>query len=146
MSYFINTYGGDLNSMGSGLGAVQRAVGAGLSIGQIENMARSEGVTFVPAAQQYLRDQSLLNARNSFQKQLQQALQQQSSQFAEQQRIQRQKMEQLQQQSLESQTRQAAPTRSAQVLSPGNSLVIRPGASNRFSRPELQLKSMNIGI
>jgi esterase/lipase len=34
----------------------------------------------------------------------------------------------------------------AQVLGPGGAMVIRPKAPNRFGRPELQIKSMNVGI
>jgi hypothetical protein len=64
--------------------------------------------------------------------------------FAEAQIRNEEKMQQMQQQALEAQTRQAAPQQSAQVLNAGKSMVIRPGASTRFSRPELQIKSMNI--
>lgn len=78
--------------------------------------------------------------QSSFQTQMQQ----QAQQFAEAQRQQQLRMEQFQQQALEAQTRQAAPKQTAQVAGPGSSMIIRPGASTRFSRPELQIKSMNI--
>ena len=78
--------------------------------------------------------------QSSFQTQMQQ----QAQQFAEAQRQQQMRMEQFQQQALEAQTRQAAPKQTAQVAGPGSSMIIRPGASTRFSRPELQIKSMNI--
>ncbi len=145
MSNFINTYGGDLNAMASGVEAVKRAQLAGMSIGQIQNMARSEGVSFGARAQDYFGYQNrIADLQKTFEQQMQQMqqqnqqqVQQQSQQFATAQR-------RLQQQSLESQTRQAAPQRSAQVLGPGNSLIIRPGTANKFSRPKLQIKSMNI--
>ena len=51
----------------------------------------------------------------------------------------------LEQQSLEAQTRQATQQQQAQVASGlGGLKVLRPGGSTRFSRPELQIKSMNI--
>lgn len=51
----------------------------------------------------------------------------------------------LEQQSLQAQTRQAAAPQTPQVASPAGSLkVIRPGGSTRFSRPELQIKGINI--
>ena len=71
-------------------------------------------------------------------------MQQQGAQFAEAQRKQQERVEQIQQQSLQAQTRQAAPQQSAQVLGVGKNLTIRPGARTRFSRPELQIKSVNI--
>ena len=76
--------------------------------------------------------------------QFQQQMKQQQAQFAEAQRRQQEKMEQFQQQALQAQTRQAAPQQTAQVLGVGKSLTIRPGARTRFSRPELQIKSVNI--
>jgi|TARA_Y100000033_G_C2694877_1_gene85569 ElaB/YqjD/DUF883 family membrane-anchored ribosome-binding protein len=72
----------------------------------------------------------------------------QQRQFAEaqkrQQELMKQQMAKMQQQSLETQRRQAAGTQTAQVLGGGKSLTIRPGASKKFSRPELQIKSVNI--
>ena len=51
----------------------------------------------------------------------------------------------LEQQSLEAQTRQGSQQQQAQVASGlGGLKVLRPGGSTRFSRPELQIKSMNI--
>lgn len=69
----------------------------------------------------------------------------QAAQFAEQRRKQEERMQQLQQQMIEAQTRQATPQQTAQVLGIGKASAIRrAGASTRFSRPELQIKSMNI--
>lgn len=84
------------------------------------------------------------NLTSTFQKQFE--LQQR--QFAEaqkrQEELMRQQMAKMQQESLEAQRRQASGTQTAQVLGGGKSLTIRPGASKRFSRPELQIKSVNI--
>ena len=148
MSSFIQTYGGNTETMRhSGLAAVKRAQAAGLSISQIQDQARREGITFGPGAQDYFRTETarqftdqITNLQNTFQRQMQE----QAAQHAAAQRQQQQKLEQMQQQSLEAATRQAAPQQTAQVLGVGKSLVIRPGARNRFSRPELQIKSMNI--
>lgn len=84
------------------------------------------------------------NLTSTFQKQFE--LQQR--QFAEaqsrQQELMRQQMAKMQQQSLEAQRRATVGTQTAQVLGGGKSLTIRPGASKKFSRPELQIKSVNI--
>lgn len=152
MSYFINTYGGNLATRSAGLTAVQRAQAAGLTIGQIQNLGRVEGITFGQRAQDYFGYQTqIANLQNTFQQQMQQLqqsqqqqLNQQASQFASAQRRQEQEMQKMQQQALEAQTRQAAPEQSAQVLGVGKNLTIRPGTRTRFSRPELQIKSVNI--
>lgn len=152
MSYFINTYGGNLEARTSGLGAIQRAQAAGLTIGQIQSLARQEGITFGQRAQDYLGYQTQISGlQNTFQQQMQQLqqqqqqqLSQQASQFASAQRRQEQEMQKMQQQALEAQTRQASPQQAAQVLGVGKALTIRPGARTRFSRPELQIKSVNI--
>ena len=141
MASFIETYGGNLNTMAhSGLAAVKRAEAAGLSIGQIQQMAREQGISFGSGAQDYFRQKQISQLQSSFQQQMQQ----QQAMFAEAQRRQQEKMEQMRQQALEAQTRQAAPQQAAQVLGVGKSLTIRPGARTRFSRPELQIKSVNI--
>lgn len=84
------------------------------------------------------------NLTSTFQKQFE--LQQR--QFAEaqkkQQELMSQQMARMQQESLEAQRRQAVGAQTAQVLGGGKSLTIRPGASKKFSRPELQIKSVNI--
>ena len=148
MASFIETYGGNLNTMAhSGLKAVRRAEAAGLSIGQIQRMAREQGVSFGSGAQDYFRQkerEQFTNQIATLQNTFQQQMQQQQAQFAEAQRRQQEKLAQIQQQALEAQTRQAAPEKTAQVLGGGKSLAIRPGARTRFSRPELQIKSMNI--
>ena len=148
MSSFIETYGGNLNTMAhSGLKAVKKAEAAGLSISQIQRMAREQGVSFGVGAQDYFRQkqqEQFTNQISQLQSSFQQQMQQQQAQFAEAQRRQQEKLEQMQQQALQAQTRQAAPQKEAQVLGAGKSLTIRPGASTRFSRPELQIKSMNI--
>ena len=96
------------------------------------------------ARQQEQKVQAFQNQIASLQSSFQQQMQQQQARFAEAQRRQQEKMEQMQQQALEAQTRQAAPQQTAQVLGVGKSLTIRPGARTRFSRPELQIKSVNI--
>jgi hypothetical protein len=148
MSSFIELYGGNKDTMAhSGLQAVKRAEAAGLSIGQIQQMARNQGISFGSGAQDYFRQKErqqftdqITTLKNTFEKQMKQ----QQDQFAEAQRKQQERLEQIQQQSLEAQTRQAAPDRTAQVLGGGKSMIIRPGNSTRFRRPELQIKSMNI--
>ena len=141
MSSFIETYGGNLNTMAhSGLASVKRAEAAGLSIGQIQKMAREQGVSFGQGAQDYFRQKEISKLQDTFRQQMQA----QAAQFQAAQRAQQERLEQLQQQALQAQTRQAAPETEAQVLGVGKSLTIRPGASTRFSRPELQIKSMNI--
>lgn len=150
MSNFILTYGGNKETMRhSGLAAVRRAEAAGLSISQIRDMARSQGVSFGVGAQDYFRqktEESFQNQISQLQNSFQQQMQQQQAVFAEAQRKQQERMEQMRQSALEAQTRQAAPQKEVQVLGGGKSMVIRPGASTRFSRPELQIKSMNVGI
>lgn len=150
MSSFIKTYGGNTETMRhSGLKAVKAAEAAGLSISQIQQMARSQGVSFGSGAQDYFRQkqaESFQNQISQLQSSFQQQMEQQQAIFAEAQRKQQERMKQMQQSALEAQTRQAAPQKEAQVLGAGKSMVIRPGASTRFSRPELQIKSMNVGI
>lgn len=73
------------------------------------------------------------------------ALAEQQRQIQEQQAAYEKRVQEMQQQLLQSQTRQAAAPQTPQVATPGGrSMVIRAGASTRFSRPELQIKSMNI--
>lgn len=72
------------------------------------------------------------------------ALTQQATEFSSYRRKQETEMKNMRQKLLEAQARQNFPQQSAQVLGPGKSMVIRPGGSSRFSRPELQIKSMNI--
>lgn len=153
MSSFIQTYGGNVNTMAhSGLAAVKRAEAAGLSIGQIQDIARREGITFGSGAQSYFQQRQQEQVVQGFQSQIsslqasfQQQMQRQAEQFAAQQRQQQLEMERMQQQALEAQTRQAAPEQVAQVSAGVGSLrIVRPGAQTRFSRPELQIKSMNI--
>ena len=155
MSSFIKTYGGNLNTMAhSGLAAVKRAEAAGLSIGQIQQMAADQGVSFGSGAQDYFRQKAqqaqqtgFTSQINALTKSFQEQMKQQQAMFAEAQRRQEEKMRQMQQAALEAQTRQAAPEKTAQVLGgAGKPMVIRPGGSGRFSRPELQIKSMNVGI
>lgn len=128
-----------------------RAEAAGMSISDIIRAGYDQKFFFGHRAQDYLqqKQQEQLAAGfqdkiSSLQSSFQQEMQRQGAQFAEAQRKQQEKMEQMQQQALEAQTRQAAPQKQAQVLGGGKSMVIRPGASTRFSRPELQIKSMNI--
>ena len=149
MSSFINTYGGDLANMQSGYTAIQRAIASGLSISDIYNAQAREGFTFGQRGQDFLAgaqaggaasQNQLAQLQTTFDQQLKEA----TSRAAEQQRIADEKIKRMQQQALEAQTRQASPQQTAQVLGAGKSLVIRPGARTRFSRPELQIKSMNI--
>lgn len=145
MADFRQTYGG------VGLNPVKRAQAAGMSISDIIKAGYDQKFFFGWRAQDYLQDQLKEQQRSGFQNQVadlqsafQQELKSQGAQFAEAQRKQQEKMEQMQQEALEAQTRQAAPTQTAQVLGAGKQLVIRPGARTKFSRPELQIKSMNI--
>ena len=149
MSSFINTYGGSLENMTTGLGAVRGAIASGLSISDIYNYSGREGFTFGQRASDYLAGAQAGGAASQNQiSQLQttfdQQLREATARAAEQQRIADEKIKRMQQQALEAQTRQASPEQTAQVLGAGKSLVIRPGARTRFSRPELQIKSMNI--
>ena len=148
MANFIELYGGNKDTMAhSGLKAVRAAEAAGLSIGQIQRMASSQGISFGSGAQDYFRQkekQQFTNQIATLTNTFQQQMQQQQAQFAEEQRRQQERLQQIQQQALEAQTRQAAPEKTAQVLGGGKSMIIRPGARTKFSRPELQIKSMNI--
>ena len=148
MANFIELYGGNKGTMAhSGLKAVRAAEAAGLSIGQIQQMARSQGISFGSGAQDYFRQkekQQFTNQIATLTNTFQQQMKQQQAQFAEAQRRQQERLQQIQQQALEAQTRQAAPEQTAQVLGGGKSMIIRPGQRTRFSRPELQIKSMNI--
>lgn len=150
MSYFVSTYGGDLATNRSGLGAVQRAL-QHMNIGQLTGMARSQGVNFGPAAESYIQQMLIRDQQDRYNKQIQglqsnfqQQMSQQAAQYNQAQRRQEQEVAKMQQQALEAQTRQAAPEQSAQILGVGKNLTIRPGARTRFSRPELQIKSVNI--
>jgi exonuclease I len=140
MASFIELYGGNKETMAhSGLASVKRAEAAGLSIGQIQQMARDQGISFGYRAQDYFRQKQqdeFTNQIASMQTSLRQQLNQQQAEFAAAQRRQQERMEQLQ--------RQVAPQQVPQVLGIGKSLTIRPGARTRFSRPELQIKSVNI--
>lgn len=142
---FRETYGGQ------GLNPVKRAEAAGMSISDIIRAGYEQRFFFGHRAQDYLQQKQQEQLQAGFQNQIrdmqsafQQELKQQGANFAAAQRKQQEKMQQIQQQALEAQTRQAAPQQTAQVLGVGKSMVIRPGASTRFSRPELQIKSMNI--
>ena len=122
-----------------------------MSISDIIKAGYEQRFFFGHRAQDYLQQRQKEEQTARFQNQIRdlqssfdQELKQQGANFAEAQRRQQEKMQQMQQQALEAQTRQAAPQKEAQVLGVGKSLVIRPGASTRFSRPELQIKSMNI--
>tara|TARA_R100000005_G_scaffold93795_1_gene70070 strand:+ start:50 stop:487 length:438 start_codon:yes stop_codon:yes gene_type:complete len=145
MASFADIYGG------RGLRAVQKAETSGMSISDIIRAGYDQRFFFGHRAQDYLQQRQKEEQTARFQNQIRdlqssfdQELKQQGANFAEAQRRQQEKMQQMQQQALEAQTRQAAPQKEAQVLGVGKSLVIRPGASTRFSRPELQIKSMNI--
>lgn len=142
---FRETYGG------VGLGPVTKAEAAGMSISDILRAGREQQFSFGWRAQDYLQQKQREQLAASYQDQIrglqssfQQQIKQQGAQFAEAQRKQQERVEQIQQQSLQAQTRQAAPQQAAQVLGIGKSLTIRPGARTRFSRPELQIKSVNI--
>ena len=145
MADFRQTYGG------VGLAKVRQAEAAGMSISDIIRAGYEQQFSFGWRAQNYLQQRQKEEITARYQDQLrglqssfQQQMQQQGSQFAEAQRKQQERVEQIQQQSLQAQTRQAAPQQSAPVLGVGKHLTIRPGASTRFSRPELQIKSVNI--
>ena len=142
MAGFIETYGGNLQTMAhSGLGSVLEAEKAGLTIQQIQDIGRKEGITFGPAAQNYFTQ------KNSFTTQIND-LKTSFTDLINEQKIRQEEYERelrtMQQKMLEAQTRQAAQQQTAQVAAPGGSMVIRGGGSTRFSRPELQIKSMNI--
>ena len=150
MSYFIRTYGGDLATNRSGLGAVQRAL-QHMDISQLTGMARSQGVNFGPAAENYIQRMLIQQQQDKYNKQIQglqsnfqQQMSQQAAQFNQAQQRNKQEMAKMEQRALEAATRQAAPEQSAQVLGVGKNLTIRPGTRTRFSRPELQIKSVNI--
>jgi len=148
MSSFITTYGGDLAANASGLAAVKRAEAAGLSIGQIQQMSRDQGIAFGPRALDYFQEKNTEQFTTQL-TQFQQQLQDQQTRFQEQfdtaQRDQQARLEALQQQALQAQIRQTTSKQAPQVLGVGKSLAIRRlGASTRFSRPELQIKSVNI--
>ena len=149
MAGFIQTYGGNLNTMtNSGLAAVKKAEAAGLSIGQIQDIARRENISFGSRAQDYFRQSNLATQFASqisgIQTSMQQQIDAQRRQMEQQQKEYQRRVEEMQQQALQAQTRQAAAPQTAQVAAPSKSLFISPGASTRFSRPELQIKSMNI--
>ncbi len=150
MSYFVRTYGGDIATNRSGLGAVQRAL-QHMNISQLTGMARSQGVNFGPAAESYIQQMLIKQQQDQYNKQIQglqsnfqQQMSQQAAQFNQAQQRNKQEMAKMEQRALEAATRQAAPEQSAQVLGVGKNLTIRPGARTRFSRPELQIKSVNI--
>lgn len=128
-----------------GLRGYSSQAAGGRSLADIRNeiYGSPEGVSY-RAKQQEQKVQAFQNQIASLQSGFQQQMQQQQAQFAEAQRRQQERIEQMQQQALEAQTRQAAPQQAAQVLGVGKSLTIRPGARTRFSRPELQIKSVNI--
>ena len=141
MADFRQTYGG------VGLIPVQKAQAAGMSIADIIKAGYDQKFFFGHRAQDYLQKQQGSNFENQIkdlQSTFQQEMQAANTRFVEQQRKNEEKIQQMQQQALDAQTRQAAPQQSAQVLNAGKSMVIRPGASTRFSRPELQIKSINI--
>lgn len=151
MSNFINTYGGDLATGRAGMGSVGRALAAGLSINQIDAIGRQEGISFGNAARAYIQDAlvqqqvaALQRQMQSTQQQYQQQISSQAASFQKAQKEQQAQLQQVQQRALESETRQKAPEQTAQVLGAGKGLVIRSGGKSRFSRPELQIKSMNI--
>lgn len=151
MSNFINTYGGDLATGRAGMGSVNRALAAGLSINQIDAIGRSEGISFGTAARDYITSElvkqqvaALNKQMQSTQQQYQQQISSQAAAFQKAQKEQQAQLQQVQQQALEAETRQKAPEQKAQVLGAGKGLVIRSGGKSRFTRPELQIKSMNI--
>lgn len=124
--------------LGFGKESYERARAAGLSNLQIQQGLSGKRVGRI--ASQRIASGITSDLTSNFES----AMAAQAAQFAEQRRRQEERMQQLQQQMVEAQTRQATPQQSAQVLGPGKSMVIRPGGSSRFSRPELQIKSVNI--
>jgi hypothetical protein len=127
----------------TGIATYTAEAAAGRSLSDIRNDIYNS-----PEANRYRaeqQNQEFQNQISQLQSTYQRQVEQQQAQFAEAQRRQQERMAQIQQQALEAQTRQAAPQQAAQVLGVGKSLAIRrPGASTRFSRPELQIKSVNI--
>lgn len=154
MSNFINTYGGELSTGRSGLGAVQRALAAGLSINQIDQIGMQEGISFGSAARDYIQRLLIQQAVAPYETQLgdlqtqttglQQQLETQSGEFRESQAQSDAALKKAQRQAAELQARQASPQQSAQLSLGGKALVVRPSARNRFNRQALQIKSMNI--
>ena len=154
MAGFIQTYGGNLDTMAhSGLEAVRKAEAAGLSIAQIQDIGRQEGITWGIGAQDYFRQKEQANLITQFtnqitgiQNSMQQQIDAQKQQAQQAQENYEKRIEEMQQQYLQSQTRQSATPQAAQVASPGGSLSIRrrAGAAPRFNRPELRITSMNI--
>ena len=78
------------------------------------------------------------------QAQMEKQLAQQAAQFAAAQKEAKRREEGLQQRLLETQTQQGAGNQTANVLGAGQAKVVRPGSGTRFSRKELQIKSVNI--
>ena len=153
MAGFIQTYGGNLDTMAhSGLAAVRRAEAAGLSIGQIQNIGRREGINWGNAAEDYFRQKEQTNLITQFtnqitgiQNSMQQQIDAQKQQTQQAQENYQKRIEEMQQQYLQAQTRQSATPQAAQVAAPSGSLSIRrAGAAPRFNRPELRITSMNI--
>jgi len=70
----------------------------------------------------------------------------QAEQMAKFQEAQEERMREFQQQTIAAQARAAAPQQTAQVLGAGASAsgLRRAGSGGKFSRPELQIKSVNI--
>ena len=125
--------------LGFGKEAYEAARAAGLTNLQLQRGLVGKRVGRL--ATQMIGEGATSELRSSFED----AMKQQASRYAELQRKQEQAMQQMRQQMLEAQTRQAAPQQTAQVLGIGKAPGIRrAGASTRFSRPELQIKSMNI--
>lgn len=79
---FISRFGGNEDTMShSGLAAVQRAEAAGLSVDQIQNMARNQGVTFGYRAQNYFQTKAEEKAFADRMAQMESAMAQQRQQY-----------------------------------------------------------------
>jgi hypothetical protein len=112
--------------------------------GGIFDIARAQADAYQQQQARQQIEQKVTQQITSLKTGFESAIQEQQRQIQAQQEAYQKRVEQMQQQMLQAQTRQAAAPQTAQVAAPGKSMIIRSGASTRFSRPELQIKSMNI--
>jgi hypothetical protein len=154
---FINRFGGNKETMAhSGLKAVKAAEAAGLSIGEIQRMAASQGVQFGIGAQEYIKEKQGPSAQDMFatqiasmQEMFQQSMQQQQQQYMQMQQAQDERMASLQQQMQQAmvaqQTRpEVAGVKMAEGAAGTPMQIARRGVTGAFGRRGMRISSLNV--
>lgn len=154
---FINRFGGNKETMAhSGLKAVKAAEAAGLSIGEIQQMAAAQGVQFGIGAQEYFKEQQGPSPQDMFASQIsamqqmfQQSMQQQQQQYMQMQQAQEERMAVLQQQMQQAMVaQQTRPEVAGVKMATGSAgtpmQIARRGVTGAFGRRGMRISALNV--